>query len=76
VIPLSDWDHAVVVLDLFTAGGIREFGDSQVMFPLDLFMSQVRLKVDPVWKTKYLTEGRIIGLKSPVLFIFPVIKTN
>ncbi len=74
--PFSNWDHLVVVLDVFTVGGIRESGDCQVTFSLGFLISQMRLKVDPVWKTKYLTWGRIIGFESSVLFIFPVETKN
>ena len=57
------------------SGGLNDSGDSQVMFvPLDLLfsISQVRLKVDPDWKTKYSTEGRMTGMKSAslVLLVF------
>lgn len=42
------------------------------MFPFDLFISQVRLKVDPDWKTKNLTKGRIIGLEFSAWHIFAI----
>jgi len=40
--------HLVIDFEALTAGGIRESGNCQVTFSIDLPASQTSLKVDPV----------------------------